>query len=148
MSMISDIQKLRDATGAGVMECKRALIETGGDFERARAWLHDQGLMRAEKKGARKTGAGLLEAYMHNNRIGVLLIARCETDFVARGDLLKTFAHQVAMHISAMNPATVDELISQPFVRDESITVHEVIMDVIAKTGENIRIERFVRFEL
>lgn len=146
--MISDIQKLRDITGAGVMECKRAFIKAGGDMKRAQQLLHEQGLIRAEEKGQRKMGAGVLEAYVHNNRIGVLLLARCETDFVARGDLFKTFAHHVAMHISAMNPASVDELLSQFFVRDESITVHDVIKSVIAKTGENVRIERFARFEL
>lgn len=146
--MILDIQKLRDATGAGVMECKRALIETGGDIKRARELLREQGLTKAEKKGERQTDAGVVEAYVHNNRIGVLLLVRCETDFVARGDLFKTFAHHVAMHISAMRPVTVHELLRQPFVRDESMTVHDVVLDVIAKTGENVRIEQFARFEL
>lgn len=146
--MITDIQKLRDATGAGVMACKRALIAASGNMKRAAHLLHEQGLMKAHEKGERKTGAGVLETYVHNNRIGVLLEVRCETDFVARGDLFKTFAHDVAMHISAMHPLTVDELLRQPYVRDESITVHDVIKGVIAKTGENVRIEQFARFEL
>lgn len=110
--------------------------------------LRAQGLAKAEKKGERKTGAGVLHAYIHNNRIGVLLEARCETDFVARGDLFKEFARDIAMHISAMNPASVEELLSQPYVRDESITVRDIVKGVIAKTGENARVERFARFEV
>ncbi len=146
--MTVDIQKLREETGAGVMDCKRAFDEAKGDYAVAKEYIRAQGLVIAEKKGARATGAGILETHIHNGRIGVLLELRCETDFVARGDLFKTLAHDIAMHISAMNPATVVELLSQPFVRDESLPVADVIKGVIAKTGENIRVERFVRFEL
>lgn len=146
--MTSDIKKLRDFTGAGVMECKRALAETGGDFERAQQLLHTRGLVKAEEKSERQTGAGVVEAYVHNNRIGVLIEVRCETDFVARGDLFKAFTHDLAMHISAMNPANVDVLLHQPYVRDESMVVGDMVKDMIAKTGENIRIERFIRYAL
>ncbi len=146
--MTSDIQKLREETGAGVMDCKRALTEANGDFEVAKALMHAQGLAKAERKGARTTGAGLLETHIHNGRIGVLLEVRCETDFVARGEMLKVLAHDLAMHISAMNPATVDELLAQPYVRDESVPVGDLVKDVIAKTGENVRVERFARFEV
>ncbi len=146
--MTSDIQKLREETGAGVMDCKRALTETNGDFAAAKALMHAQGLAKAERKGARATGAGLLEAHIHNGRIGVLLEVRCETDFVARGEMLKALAHDLAMHISAMDPATVEELLAQPYVRDESVPVGDLVKDIIAKTGENVRIERFARFEV
>ena len=146
--MVSDIQKLRECTGAGVMDCKRALEASGGDFEGARAYIAAQGLAKAEKKSERKTGAGMLEAYIHGGRIGVLLELRCETDFVARGDLFKALAHDIALHISAMDPADVPALLMQSFVRDEAITVGDLVKNVIAKTGENVRVERFTRYAL
>ena len=146
--MISDIQKLREATGAGMMDCKRALDSAKGDYAVALEFIRTQGLAKAEKKSDRATGAGVLESYIHGGRIGVLLEMRCETDFVARGDLFKTLAHDIAVHVSAMNPSTVDELLLQPYVRDESTTVGDLVKGIIAKTGENARIERFARFEL
>lgn len=146
--MIDDIQKLREMTGAGVMECKKTLAEAHGDIEAAKKNLYKQGLTKARGKSERKTGAGGLDAYIHNGRIGVLLELRCETDFVARGDLFRALARELAMHISAMNPADADELAAQPYVRDESMTVADVIKSAIAKTGENIRVERFCRYEL
>jgi elongation factor Ts len=130
------------------MDCKRAFDEAKGDLVAAKEIIRAQGLTKAEKKGDRKTGAGILEAHIHNGRIGVLLEVRCETDFVARGDLMKSLAHDIAMHISAMDPATTDDLLAQPYVRDESVTVADVVKGVIAQTGENILIERFARFEV
>lgn len=146
--MIDAIQQLRDMTGAGVMECKKALVEAGGDIAAAKKILYARGLAKAQTKSERKTGAGVLEAYIHNGRIGVLLEVRCETDFVARGDLFRSLARELVMHISAMNPADIDELQAQPYVRDESIAVGDYIKSAIAKTGENIRVERFCRYEL
>lgn len=143
-----DIQKLREETGAGIMDCKRALTEANGDFEAAKQFIHSQGLAKAEKKVERVTGAGILESHIHNGRIGVLLEMRCETDFVARGDMMKSLAHDVAMHISAMAPAGLDALLAQPYVRDDSVTVAALVKGLVAKTGENIRIERFARFEI
>lgn len=145
---MNDIQKLRELTGLGVMECKRALEEAGGDFDAAQRIIFKHGLARAEKKTERKTGAGLLETYIHNGRIGVMLEIRCETDFVARGDLFRALAHELAMHISAMNPVGADALLAQPYVRDEALTIDQVIKNAIAKTGENIKVERFCRYEL
>lgn len=146
--MIGDIQKLRDETGAGVMDCKKALEETYGDFEKAKQILYQKGLAKASQKSERITGAGLLEAYIHNNRVGVLLELRCETDFVANNDLFKELAHNLAMQIAAMNPENQKELLKQVFIRDESQTIEELIKQYIAKTGENIRVERFCRYEL
>lgn len=146
--MIDTIQKLRDITGAGVMDCKKALAEANGDMERAKNILRAQGVTKAGAKSERKTGAGVLDAYIHNGRIGVLLELRCETDFVARGDLFRALARDLAMHISAMNPADADALEAQPYVRDESMTVGDYVKSAIAKTGENIRVERFCRYEL
>jgi elongation factor Ts len=146
--MTGDIQKLREATGAGIMDCKRALDAARGDFTAAMQAIQAQGLAKAAAKSEKKTGAGVLEAYIHNGRIGVLLELRCETDFVARGDLFRGLARDIAMHISAMNPETPEALLAQPYVRDESATVADIINGVIAKTGENIKVERFARFEV
>ncbi|MEK7555350.1 MAG: translation elongation factor Ts [Patescibacteria group bacterium] len=146
--MINNIQKLREATGAGVMECKKALGKAGGDFDKAITIIHEQGLVRAEKKGGRATGAGLLESYVHNERVGVLLELRCETDFVARNPLFKDLAHNLAMHIAAMNPESIEELLNSPYIKDESMVVDALIKQSISKIGENIKVERFCRYEI
>lgn len=140
--------RLREATSAGVMDCKRALDDAGGDFDKAKQLIFERGVAKAEKRAERKTGAGLLETYVHNGRIGVILELRCETDFVAKTDVFKTLAHDLAMHIASMNPETPEELLKQPFVKDESITVGSIVTQAIAKTGENIKVERFCRYEL
>ncbi|MBI5401646.1 translation elongation factor Ts [Candidatus Wolfebacteria bacterium] len=146
--MASDVQNLREITGAGVMECKRALDEAGGDLEKAKMIIFERGLARAEKKSGRATGAGLLETYIHNNRVGVLLEIRCETDFVARNELFKELAHNIAMHIAAMNPLNIEELFAQNYVKDESITIDALIKEAISKIGENIKVEKFCRYEI
>lgn len=146
--MKESVQKLREMTGAGVMECKRALEESGGDFDKAKAIIHEHGLTKAEKKGERLTGAGLLHSYIHNGRVGVLLEIRCETDFVARNDSFKELAHNLAMHIAAMNPLNVEELFSQKYIKDDTLNIENLIKATIAKIGENIRIERFCRYEI
>lgn len=146
--MVNDIQRLREATGAGVMECKKALQDASGDFDRALALIQERGLIKAEKKAARSTGAGLLESYIHNGRVGVLLEVCSETDFVARSEPFKTLAHELAMQIAAMNPENIDALMKQPYIKDEEMTVDSLIKNVIAKVGENIQIARFCRYEL
>lgn len=142
------MQRLREETGAGVMECKRALDEAGGDRERARALICERGLERAEKKADRATGAGLLVSYLHNRRVGVLAELRCETDFVANAADVQSLAKDVAMHIAAMDPKTVSELLEQPYIRDERITVSALIRGVVARVGENIQVARFARYEI
>lgn len=146
--MTTAIQELREETGAGVMECKRALDESGGDYELAKALIEKQGLAKAEKKAERQTGAGLLEAYVHNNRVAVLLELRSETDFVARSELVKALAHNLALHIAAMAPEAVDDLLKQPYAKDETKTVEEVIKGVIAMVGENLKVARFTRYQI
>jgi elongation factor Ts len=143
-----DIKRLRDMTGAGVMEAKKALEEAAGDIDKAVSIIGERGLVRAEKKSDRATGAGALVTYIHNDRIGVLFELRCETDFVARLDEFKTLGHDIAMHIAAMDPADSAELLSQPFVKDASVTIDNLIKGVIAKTGENIQVGRFCRYAL
>jgi len=146
--MINQVQKIREITNAGVMECKKALEDTGGDFDKAVALIHERGLTRAEKKGERTTGAGLLHSYIHNERVGVLLELRCETDFVARNPMFKELAHDLAMHIAAMNPTDVSDLIKQNYVKDDSVVIENLVKGVIAKLGENIRVEHFCRYEI
>lgn len=146
--MKEDVIKLRELTGAGVMECKRALESAGGDFKKAEELIRTSNAARAETKKERKTGAGFLYSYIHNKRVGVLLEMRCETDFVVQSDPFQTLTHEIALHIAAMGPETVEELLAQPFVKDESITVNDLIKQLIGKVGENSKVERFCRFEL
>ncbi|MEK7634263.1 MAG: translation elongation factor Ts [Patescibacteria group bacterium] len=146
--MTNDVVKLREITSAGVMECKKALEDAGGDFDKAVAFIHERGLTKAEKKGERATGAGLLESYIHNERVGVLVELRCETDFVARNPMFKELAHNLAMHIAAMNPVDKEDLLKQNYVKDDSLTIESFIKSVIAKIGENIKVEKFCRYEI
>lgn len=158
-----DIRKLREATGAGVMECKRALEQAAGDFEQARKILRAQGAAIAEKKANRVAVQGLVEAYVHGGgRIGVLVEVNCETDFVARSDDFKQLARDIAMQIAAMNPRyigteeqmegvedeTQEVLLKQPFIRDPGMTVQDRINDTVGRVRERIVVRRFARFEL
>lgn len=143
-----DIVKLREQTGAGVMECKRALEEAGGDLDKAADIIQERGLLKAESKKERKTGAGLVYTYVHNDRVGVLMELRAETDFVVRAEPFKTLAHELAMQIAAMAPENVNELLGQPYIKDESTTVGDFIKGTVAKVGENIQVEKFVRYEI
>jgi elongation factor Ts len=145
---VEEVQKLREMTGAGVMDCRKALIEAEGDFDRATAIIREKGFAKAEKRGDRATGAGLVETYVHNERIGVLLDVRAETDFVVRSEPFRALAHDLAMHIAAAAPETVDELLAQPYMKDESKTVKDVIGEVIAKVGENVSVNKFFRIEV
>ena len=146
--MLNTIQKLREETGVGVMECKKALEEAKGDLEKAKKVLYKSGLAKAGSKSGRNTGAGLLETYIHNQRVGVLLEIRCETDFVAKNELFRELAHIIAMQVAAMNPENVEELLKQPSIKNEKETIEDFIKQYIAKIGENIRVERFCRYEL
>jgi elongation factor Ts len=158
------VKELRERTGAGVMECKRALEEAGGNLDRAVAVLQERGIAMAEKKAHRETSQGMVECYIHaGGRLGAMVEVNCETDFVARTEDFKRLARDLAMQIVASSPAFVSEedvpdgaegdpeelcLMRQPFIKDESRTVSDLVKEVIAKTGENIRIRRFTRFEL
>lgn len=144
----SDVQKLREMTGAGVMECKKALQDAGGDIDKAVQIINERGLIKAEKKSGRTTGAAILESYVHNNRVGVLLELRCETDFVAHSDPFRELAHNLVMHIAAMNPANIEAMLKQPYIRDDKTTIEALVKGVVAKTGENVQVARFCRYEL
>ncbi len=143
-----NLQKLRDETGAGVMDCKKALEKADGDMEKAKEIIKEKGMIIADKKSDRKTGAGFLKTYVHNNRVGVLMEIRTETDFAIKSDPFQTLAHELAMQIAAMGPEDIDELLEQPFIKDESQTVQDIVKEAIAEVGENINIERFARYEV
>jgi len=190
----ADVGKLRAATGAGLMDCKKALGETGGDFDKAVDWLRKRGKQIAEKKSERETKAGTIISYIHPpGRIGVLLELKCETDFVARNEEFQQIGKDLAMHIAATNPIALGReqvsadvvarerevyaqsdklkgkpenmvgkivdgmletffrercLLEQPFVKDPTRTVKEVIQALSGKTGENVQVTRFTRYEL
>ncbi len=146
--MTDAIVKLREKTGAGVMECKRALDEAKGDFDTALKIIFERGLTRAEKKQDRSMGSGLLHAYVHNDKVGVLLDVRCETDFVVRSDSFRDFVHSIALQIAAMDPEDVATLLAQPYIKDPSITIEELLKQAISKIGENMKIERFTRYAI
>ncbi|MDP1706840.1 MAG: translation elongation factor Ts [bacterium] len=146
--MKEDILKLRETTGAGVMDCKKAFDDAKGDFKEALKLIQERGLAKAEKKADRSTGAGILETVVHNGRVGVLLLLRCETDFVAHSDKFKELAHDLALHIAAMNPADTEEVLKQVFVKNPSLTIEDLIKGAIAIIGENIKLEKFARYEI
>ncbi|GAB4260899.1 MAG: translation elongation factor Ts [Deferrisomatales bacterium] len=188
------VKELRERTGAGMMDCKKALQETDGDMEKAAEFLRKKGLADAAKKAGRVASEGLVHAYIHGGgRIGVLVEVNCETDFVARTDKFKEFVNNVAMHVAASNPRWLDRdsvpaaelererkflaeqaaesgkpehviekmvtgrlekflkencLVDQPYVRDPDLTVGEYVKQMISEIGENIRVRRYVRYEL
>ncbi len=142
----ADINRLRDMTGAGVMECKKVLQETNGDFDAAVKLIRERGFAKVEKRAERETGAGMVYTYVHNDRIGVMVEVRAETDFVVRSEAFREFVKNVAMHVAAADPDDVDGLLAQPYVRDEARTVGDLLTELIGRVGENCRIARFARF--
>ena len=135
------IKELRDETGLSFDKIKQALTEAGGDKAKAVELLASQAGAVAAKKGERDANEGLIAAYVHTNgKIGALVQVACETDFVARNDDFKTLARDLAMHVSAMRPATIDEMLEQPFVKDPAITIRDLINQSVQKLGENIRL--------
>lgn len=188
------LQELREKTGLGMMDCRKALEETGGNVERSIELLRKKGASIALKRSGRTTGEGIVHAYIHpGDRLGVMVEINCETDFVARTAGLKNFARDLCLHIAALKPlylvpADVDSkfiehernifreqladsgkpdkvlnqiidgkinklyteicLLNQPFVKNDQLTVNEALKALIAKTGENIKIKRFCRFEI
>ena len=158
------VKALRDQSGAGIMDCKRALESANGDIDQAQEILRKQGITAAAKKSSRATNEGLVEAYIHSGgRVGAIVEVNCETDFVARTPDFKTLAHDVAMQVAAMAPSYLDRadipegedadpqeacLMEQPFIKDPPRTVRDVVSETVAKVGENVRIRRFARFSL
>lgn len=188
------IKELREATGAGILDCRKALEQANGDFQSAVDILREKGLAKAAKRAGKEASEGVIELYSHGNgRVGVMVEVNCETDFVARSEAFRTFAHEVALQIAAASPRYVrsedipaavlekerevavarareegkpetviprivegriekfkDEvvLLRQPYIRDESLTVEQLLQELVVKTGENILIRRFARWEI
>ena len=142
------VKKLREETQASIADCRIALEDSDGDYKKARVWLAKRGAEIAEKKKERETSQGLVEAYVHNGKVGVLLTLLCETDFVARTEEFKNLAHEIALQISAMNPADVKSLLAQEYIRDPKVTIEELVKQTIGKLGENIVVREFSRIEL
>jgi len=189
-----DIKKLREATGAGILNCRSALQETGNDFEKAVVFLREKGLAAARKRAGREASEGFVELYSHGDgRVGVMVEVNCETDFVGRSEDFRKFTHEVALHIAASSPQYIREedipaevleqeekiakarakeggkpekiipkiiegylnkfkdevvLLRQAYIRDESLTIQDLINENVASMGENIIIRRFARYEL
>ncbi|MDP3004370.1 MAG: elongation factor Ts [Candidatus Azambacteria bacterium] len=149
MAKIDDLKKIRNMTGASVDAIRKALEEADGEIERALELLKDRGAMVAAKKASRQTGEGIISYYVHaNSKVGVLVKLLCETDFVARTEQFKELGHELAMHIVAMDPISINDLLSQAYIRDQDMTIDALIKDYIAKLGENIKIGEFCRFEI
>jgi elongation factor Ts len=158
------IRELRDKTGAGIMDAKRALEASGGDMAKAEETLKEKGLASAARRSGRETSEGVVEAYIHSGgRIGAMVELNCETDFVARTDDFKSMARNLAMQVAAMSPLYVDResvpagaadvedeqlLMEQDYIREPGTKINDLIKQLGAKTGENIRVNRFERFEL
>lgn len=191
---IEQIKQLRDATGAGIMDSRKALEQAGGDLDKAMEYLREKGMELAAQRADREAAEGMLELYSHGNgRVGVMVEVNCESDFVARSEAFRSFAHEIALHIAASEPTYVSEsdipedvlenersaalalareegkpeeiaqrivegklkkfmddhcLLRQIYIRDDTITVEQLLMQNIAAIGENIVIRRFVRWEL
>ena len=146
---LEDIKKLRAETSAGVSDVTKALEEASNDLNKARELLRKRGVEIAEKKKERQTFEGIIDSYIHSNgKVGVLLSLLCETDFVARTDDFKSLAHEISMQIAAMEPSNVETLLKQAYIRDNSITIEQLIKQTIGKLGENIKVKEFTRFEL
>ena len=146
---ISQIKNLRQKTGAGVMDCRRALEETNGSREKAETLLRKWGIERSEKKKERVTRAGIVDSYVHaGGKVGVLLEIACETDFVAKTDDFKNLSHEICLQIASMNPKDTKALLSQEYIRDPKINIETLVKQVIGKVGENIRLVHFSRFQL
>jgi elongation factor Ts len=161
---IEKVKELRKESGAGIMQCRQALIESQGNREKALEFLKEQGLLKAKAKENRAASQGLVESYIHTGgRVGAMVELNCETDFAARTDEFKELAHNLAMQVAAMQPQFISQeeapdgsdtelqsvcLLLQPYIKDQERTVQDIITETIAKVGENIKVSRFARFEL
>jgi elongation factor Ts len=158
------IKTLREESGAGIMECRNALKEANGDKAKALDILQKSGTLKAQKTAGRVAKQGLITSYIHGGgRIGALVELNTETDFVARTNEFKELAYNIAMQVTAMSPEYISKeecptgenidfqnacLLLQPYIKDPAKTIQDIVTELIAKTGENIKIGRFVRFEL
>jgi len=146
---MENIKALREETGVSIMKCKEALEEASGDMDKARGILRDISSKAAAKKADRTLGAGVVQSYIHpNNTIGVLINLSCETDYVARNEDFIALANTIAMHIAAMMPESLEDLNTQPYVKNPEITISKLIEEAILKIGERIEVAEFTRYAL
>lgn len=149
MITTEQIKELRDRTGISIAQCKKALEDAGGDVNKALDFLKAKGAEIADKKATRELHAGLVSAYVHSNgKMGALVQVHVETDFVAKNEGFKALADDLAMHIAAMDPADVTELLAQPFIKDPALTIDDLVKNHIQKFGERIEIARFARLDI
>lgn len=143
------IRELREKTGAPVMRVKKVLEDCGGDADRAVSILIKEGFEKVEKRTDRVTSQGIISSYVHHSKkVAALVELLCETDFVARNKLFQDLAYDLAMQVASMSPKNVDELVSQEFVKDPSKRISDLVKEIAAKTGENIKVGRIFRLEL
>src|SRR5680860_651196 len=148
MVTIEQVKELRERSGISIAQCKKALEEVDGDMNKAMEALKAQGAAIAGKKASRSLAAGKVSSYIHSNgNMGSIVEVHTETDFVAKNPEFKTLADDLAMHIAAMNPVDVAELLEQSFIKDPSLTIKDLVQNHIQKFGERIEIARFVRFD-
>jgi elongation factor Ts len=147
MIKIEQIKQLREETAVSVQDCKKALIDAGGDLKKAKEILKKWGKDLAAKKASRGTEQGIIATYIHpNKKIGVLLELDCETDFVAKSSGFQNLAHELCLQIAATREE--NPLLEQFWIKDQTKTIKDLINDYISKTGENIVVKRFTRYEI
>ncbi len=145
----ADVKKLREETGAGIMDCKKALEEAKGNYKKALEIVKLKGMARAEKKADRETSEGYIASYVHgNNKTAAIVEINCETDYVARNSDFQDMAKGIAMQVVAMKPTSVTELLEQDFIKNPSETVEQFMKTVSGKIGEKFVVARFVRYEV
>jgi len=145
----TDVKNLRELTGAGMMDCKKALDAADGDMKKAEALVKEKGLANADKKADRETKEGYVASYVHTTgKTAALVEILCETDFVGRNEEFRAMVKEIAMQVVAMSPATTEELLAQPFIKDSSVTIETLIKQLSGKIGEKFVLSRFVRYEV
>ena len=146
---VAQLKELREETGISLADCKKALEQGGGDIAKAKQLLAEWGTKAVVKREGREATEGRVEVYRHSTgKVGVMVDLRSETDFVARGEDFQNLNHAIALQIASMNPATVEELLEQQYVKDNSMTMKDLVTAAIARLGENIVINKFARFEI
>lgn len=149
MKIIEKIQKLRAETGVGVMVAREALAQNGGDLGQAKVWLKQHASAQADEKTDRSTPQGAVFAYIHQTgKVAALVKLGCETDFVAKTAEFATLGKEISMQVAAMNPKDVADLLAQPWIRQGRKTVEQLVEELVAKVGENIKIVEFARMEI
>lgn len=148
MLSLEQLKKLREETGVSMGECQKALSEAKGDITKAKELLKKLGKELAQKKAERATCQGIIDTYIHpNKKVGAMIELRCETDFVAKNPDFLKLAHELCLQIAAINPEEIPVL-DQIWIKDQTKTVKNLIEDTVAKLGENIILEKFIRYEL